>query len=516
MKQWNKSTGLKVAVFATGLSGIVAEYILSTLATYFLGNSVFQWTMIVSIMMFSMGIGSRMSKMIRKSLLQNFLFIEFALSLAVSFSSMLVYTVASFSESVGVLIYFMCILVGFLIGMEIPLVIRINDTYESLKTNVSSVMEKDYYGSLAGGVFFAFIGLPILGLTYTPFVLGMVNFFVAILVFFMIRKECSHIERTRIGYSGVAIAMILIAGILFAKPIMLFGEQRRYKDKIVFEQQSKYQKIVITQWKKDFWLFINGNEQLSTLDEAMYHEVLVHPAMKLAQNPQDILIMGGGDGCALREVWKYHSVQHVDMVDLDPAMTNLGKEHPIMVKMNEGSMKDPRLSIHNEDGYTFLSENNKSYYDVILIDLPDPKTVELGRLYTYEFYKMCLRHLRKHGTIITQAGSPYYTTQAFWCINKTFKAVGLETLPLHNHLITLGEWGWILGMRKEATSTIKERAESISFNDIETQWMDKEAMKHISSFGKIFFTKDTSSIKINKIDDPNLYQLYLKGNWDLY
>ncbi|QZT38361.1 polyamine aminopropyltransferase [Halosquirtibacter xylanolyticus] len=512
--RWNKSTGLKVAVFATGLSGIVAEYILSTLATYFLGDSVFQWTMIVSIMMFSMGIGSRISKLIKQNLLRNFLFIEFALSVAVSFSSMLVYTIASFSEVVGVLIYAMCILVGLFIGMEIPLVIRINDTYESLKTNVSSVMENDYYGSLAGGVFFAFIGLPILGLTYTPFILGIVNFAVAILVFFMIRKECEIKEQRLISVIASFIAVIIVVGISFAQPIMLYGEQRRYKDKVIYEEQSKYQKIVITQWKDDFWLFINGNEQLSSVDEEMYHETLVHPAMKLAQHPQDILILGGGDGCALREVWKYPTVKRVDMVDLDPSMTKLGKDHPILTKMNQNSMQDTRLSIHNKDGYTFLSDS-KTFYDVIIIDLPDPKTVELGRLYSYEFYQMCLRHLRKNGTIITQAGSPYYATDAFWCIDKTFKACGLETLPLHNHLITLGEWGWILGMRKDEVS-IKSKAKQIQFDNIQTQWINKDAMLHISTFGKVFFSKDTTHIQVNKIDNPTLYRLYLKGNWDLY
>lgn len=512
--RWNKSTGLKVAVFATGLSGIVAEYILSTLATYFLGDSVFQWTMIVSIMMFSMGIGSRLSKSIKGNLLRNFLFIEFALSVAVSFSSMLVYTVASFTEAVGVLIYTMCILVGLFIGMEIPLVIRINNTYESLKANVSSVMENDYYGSLAGGVFFAFIGLPILGLTYTPFILGMVNFSVAVLVFFMIKHECEKSQQRIISIVGSAIALVILTGVYFAKPIMIFGEQHRYKDKVVYEQQSKYQKIVITQWKDDFWLFINGNEQLSSVDEAMYHEVLVHPAMKLAQHPQDVLILGGGDGCALREVWKYPTVQNVDMVDLDPAMTDLGKDNPIMTKMNHGSMSDPRLHIHNKDGYTFLSHTDK-FYDVIIIDLPDPKTVELGRLYSYEFYKMCIRHLRPHGTMITQAGSPYYATNAFWCIDKTFKAAGLETMPLHNHLITLGEWGWILGMKPSEVS-VKAKSEQISFDDIKTQWMDKEAMRHVSTFGKVFFSKDTANIQVNTIDNPTLYQLYLKGNWDLY
>ena len=163
-----KSNILKLALFATGLSGIVAEYILGTLATYLLGNSVIQWTMIISVMMFSMGLGSRFTRHIGGDLLVKFIIIEFALSFFVSYTSVISYTTAAFTDYAGFVIYAMSIIIGIFIGMEIPIVIRLNDECESLQINVSSVIEKDYYGSLLGGIFFAFIGLPYLGLTYTP------------------------------------------------------------------------------------------------------------------------------------------------------------------------------------------------------------------------------------------------------------------------------------------------------------------------------------------------------------
>jgi spermidine synthase len=200
---------LKAAIFATGFAGIVAEYVLSTLATYFIGNSIFQWTMIVSLMLFCMGLGSRLSKRITKNLIKNFLLLEITLSLLVAFSSVLVYTLAAFSSYYEVVIYVLSMLIGLLIGLEIPLVVRINTEYDDLKTNISSILEKDYYGSLLGGVFFAFIGLPILGLSYTPFILGLINFFVACIVLYRFKDKLTTPKLNRL-YTILSITVLVL------------------------------------------------------------------------------------------------------------------------------------------------------------------------------------------------------------------------------------------------------------------------------------------------------------------
>lgn len=510
-----RSNALKLALFATGLSGIVAEYVLSTLATYFLGNSVFQWTMIVSMMLFSMGLGSRISKSFTKNLLQRFIAIEFILSLLTAFVSVITYSVSAFYGSVAFIIYSMCIIIGLLIGMEIPIVIRINDEFENLRINVSSVMEKDYYGSLLGGVFFAFVGLPYLGLTYTPFILGVINFSVAIGLYIMLRPSLSKEVNKRLTASSLMVCVVLIIGVLFANSIITYGEQSRYKDKVVFEERSKYQKITITQSRGDFWLFINGNQQLSTIDEVMYHEPLVHPVMRLSKDPRNILVMGGGDGGAVREVLKYDNVESITLVDLDPLMTDLGQNNDLLVGMNQNSLNHDKVNIINEDGFNYL-EDNKEYYDVIIIDLPDPKTIELGRLYSFEFYKLCYKRLRPNGLIITQAGSPYYAARAFNCIDTTFQAAGFTTAPLHNQVVTLGEWGWVLGAKDVEASTLKEALQNLNYSDIETKWINKEAMTLITSFGKRAFPDDSLQVEVNRIHNPVLYKYYLDGKWDLY
>lgn len=503
------------AIFATGFSGIVAEYLLSTLATYFLGDSILQWTMIVSTMMFSMGLGSRISKSFTVKLTEKFLMLEFILSLVVSFAPLIVYVAASFTNSLAVIIYGFSIAIGTLIGMEIPLVTRINDEYEDLRVNISNVLEKDYYGSLLGGVFFAFIGLPFLGINYTPFLLGIVNFGVAIAVFIYLKRFIDKRYRRPVSIAIAAITILLIGGLFMASPIIQYGEQIKYKDKVVYAEQSKYQRIVITQWKNDFWLYLNGNQQLCTMDEVMYHEPLVHPAMTLHPHPKEVLVLGGGDGCAVRELLKYEATDNITLVDLDPAMTRLGMEHPLLTELNQNSLHDEKVTVINADGYHYLSEN-KHFYDVIIVDLPDPRTVELGRLYSHEFYQTAYRHLRPGGIIITQAGSPYFATDAFKCIVSTMRSAGFQTVPLHNHVITLGEWGWSMGIKASENYDLKKALQKLNFDEVNTHWINHEAMQLITSFGKDVYPGHAEEVKINRIHDPVLYKYYLDGNWDLY
>ena len=511
----SKSNILKLALFATGLSGIVAEYVLSTLATYFLGDSVFQWTMIVSIMLFSMGFGSRMSRYLNKNLLQKFIYIEFTLSLVAAFVSVITYLSAAYYGNNGLIIYSLSILVGLLIGMEIPIVMRLNDEFEELKVNVSSVMEKDYYGSLLGGVFFAFVGLPYLGLTYTPFILGGINFMVACMLIYILWSSLAKpLKRQLVGLITLVV-VILTAGAFNASAIIDYGEEIRYKDRVVYAEQTRYQRIVITQSQEDYWLFINGNQQLSSIDEVMYHEPLVHPVMGLLQNPKDILVLGGGDGGAVREILKYPSVENITLVDLDPKMTELGQTHDWLVAMNQNAMNHEKVTIINADGYTWM-ENQKQYFDAIIIDLPDPKSVELGRLYSYEFYKLCYNRLRPHGFITTQAGSPYYAARAFNCIDQTLAEAGFTTAPLHNQVVTLGEWGWVLGAKSGEKAELKTALQALRFEGIATDWINHESMTLITSFGKKVFPDDDKPVEINKIHNPVLYKYYLDGKWDLY
>ena len=509
-----KSFLLKASLFATGFSGIVAEYMLASLATYFLGDSVVQWTMILSVMLFAMGLGSRISKSINKNLLFKFIIAEFALSLLVSFSVLLAYSIAAYTLYEGFLIYGFALGIGFLIGLEIPLVTRINEDNEDLRINISSVLENDYYGSLLGGIFFAFIAIQFIGLTYTPFVLGSINFIVALILLFAVDNNKEGFSKTKGIIWALPVALLMLTGVVFAQDIVQFGDQKKYLDKVVFSKQTRYQKLTVTQWKKDYWLYINGNQQLSTIDEFMYHEPMVHTSVALSNKKNlRVLILGGGDGCAARELLKYDDINSIQLVDLDPEMTNLASTNSIFIKLNEGALSNKKVHVKNDDAFTYLS-NSTDFYDIIIVDLPDPKTVELGRLYTKEFYRLAFLHLNKNGVFITQAGSPYFAAKAFYCIDKSLQAAGFNTLPLHNQVMTLGEWGWVLGHKELPSKNMKEKLLNTDFSNIETKWLNSESISEITSFGKPL--SDTSNTQVNSIHNPVLYRYYLNGNWDIY
>lgn len=505
-----KSFTLKAALFATGISGIVAEYILSTLASYFIGNAILQFTLIVSIMLFAMGLGSRFSKSLTKNVILSFIVTELILSIFVSFSALIAYLIYGFTDISWIVIYLLSIIVGLLIGLEIPLATRINDNYEELRLNISGILENDYFGSLIGGLFFAFIGLPYLGLTYTPFVLGLLNLSVSFWLFYVLKDSISKSQRRLLKLLYIIVGFFILLGLFFAKPIVKYGEQAKYKDKIVYSKQTKYQKVVITKWQNWHSLYINGNQQLSSFDEFMYHEPMVHLPMNLTNKRTNILILGGGDGCIAREVFKYKDVDKVTLVDLDKEIIDLGKTNPIFTNLNNNALNNPKLTTVTEDAFTFL-EKTKTTFDLIFIDLPDPNTLDLNKLYTKEFYYLCKQNLSQEGILITQSGSPYYATKAFYCIEKTMRASGFKTLPLHNQILTLGEWGWIIGSREKIS---KNKLSDIDVSSQKLKWFNNESINQITSFGQTLV--DTSNVQVNTIFSPKLYTYYKEGNWELY
>lgn len=470
----------------------------------------------MSLMLFAMGLGSRLSRFIEIRLLDAFILTEFVLSLLCSLSAELSYGLASFTSYTGLLIYAQAFIIGNLIGLEIPLVIRINEEYEELRINISGVMEKDYYGALAGGIFFAFFALPVLGLTYTPIALGSINFFVASILFWRYNPLIKRKKLISYAFSFTLLSLVFLG--VSAEPVVKYGEQRKYKDKIIASIQTRLQKIVMTRWKNFYWLYINGQEQFSTFDEEKYHEPLVHPAIKIAHNISDILILGGGDGLALREVLKHKNVKRVTLVDLDPGMTDLAKKHPVLLSVNKGSMNNSKVRIINKDAGKFLDEDS-SMYGVIIIDLPDPDSIDLMHVYSKIFYQNARRHLIRGGILVTQATSPYFSKDAFLCIIKTIRNAGFTAVPYHNQIPTMGEWGWVIGVKKEEIKEklLKKLLTEIDFTDINTRFINKDAMISMIHFGKGIFEQDyMKKIKINKKLTPALYNYYLSGSWGMY
>ncbi len=511
-----QSLVLKIALFATGCAGIVAEFVLSTLATYLIGNAIFQWTIVMSIMLFAMGVGSRVSRIFKVHLLDTFICIEFILSILCAMSASVAYGLAIHTNLTPLIIYCLSFLIGLLIGLEIPIVTRLNSSYEDLRVNIADVMEKDYLGSLFGGLIFAFVCLPYLGLTYTPIVLGCINFLVASYLLFKF-KYLINFKNIMITAFIFSFSFLIVFG-FYADNIITYGEQSKYKDKVILSKQTPYQKLVMTQWKDFYWLYINGQEQFSTFDEEKYHEPLVHPALNLTRNAESVLILGGGDGLALREVLKYKNVKKVTLVDLDSVMTQLASNHPVLTHINNHSFLDPRVNVKNQDAFHFLDQN-VNLYGVIIVDLPDPDSIDLMHVYSLNFYTLLKKHLIKDGVLVTQATSPYFAKDAFLCILKTVKKAGFTTLPYHNQIPTMGEWGWVIGVNniKLQEKDLKTIVNNFEFSHVETKFINKNAMISMTHFGKGVVEDDgLNQIKYNTELNPVLYGYYLKGSWGIY
>ncbi len=463
-----------------------------------------------------MGLGSRFTKKIERNILEVFIIIELLLSLLVSFSAVSTYFFSAYLEVISIYIYTLTCLTGLLIGMEIPLAMRLNDSFEDFKFNVANILEKDYYGSLVGGLFFVFVGLPYIGLSFTPFILGAINFLMAVVLWYFFKNKRHNEYHKSLGFLALLFAFIIACGAYAAPRIIQYGEQLNYQDKIIYQKQSLYQKIVVTNWKEDYWLYLNDHLQFSSFDEPLYHEVLVHPIMQTLQEPKEILILGGGDGCAARELLKYPNVKQITLVDLDKELTDMFRKEAYLREINKESLLDPKVKVLNQDGFQFLEED-ASFYDLIIVDLPDPRTVELSRLYSSAFYTLCYLKLRPKGGMISQSGSPYYTANAFRCIEKTMGSVGFSTLPIHNQILTMGEWGWTIGTKEKLSAKeIKNKMKYYYNDNIPTQWYQKESIDLIGSFGKAYFRKSKDSIRLNTIHDPVLYHYYNEGKWDVY
>jgi spermidine synthase len=239
---------------------------------------------------------------------------------------------------------------------------------------------------------------------------------------------------------------LLGAGMWQANAILDLAEGNLYADPIVLARTTPYQRIVLTSWKDDLRLFLNSNLQFSSRDEYRYHEALVHPGLAAAVSARKVLILGGGDGLALREVLRYPGVEHVTLVDLDREMTSLFSTHPELRRLNTGSLTDARVQVVNDDAFSWL-DASANLFDFAIVDFPDPSNFSLGKLYTTTFYRMLMNRLTPDATFVVQATSPLFARQSYWCIVTTIEQTGLSVAPYHVYVPSFGEWGFVLAGR---------------------------------------------------------------------
>jgi spermidine synthase len=228
-----------------------------------------------------------------------------------------------------------------------------------------------------------------------------------------------------------------------ADRITTMAEDGIYADEVVFARTTRYQRIVLTAWKDDLRLFLNSHLQFSSRDEYRYHEALVHPGLAARPAARRVLVLGGGDGLAVREVLKYPGVEQVTLVDLDAEMTRLFSTHPALTALNAGALTSPRVRVVNADAFVWL-DRTEELFDFAVVDFPDPSSYSVGKLYTTAFYRLLARRLAPGGMMVVQSTSPLFARRSFWCIDHTVRSAGLRTFPYHLYVPSFGEWGYVL------------------------------------------------------------------------
>lgn len=438
---------LLFSVFVIASCGLAYELVAGALSSYLLGDSVTQFSTVIGCYLFAMGAGSWLSKYIARDLIGRFIQIELLVGLLGGFSAIGLFLVFTWLPAPFKLLLYLAVFgVGVLVGLEIPLVMRILKRELAFKDLVSQVLTFDYLGALAVSILFPLLLAPHLGMVRTGLLFGLLNVAVALWALHLFREHLPA-RRWLLVQSGGA-CVLLVAGFAGAGQLTSFAETQLYADEIVHAETTPYQRLVVTRWRDDLRLFINGNLQFSSHDEYRYHEALVHPGLASLPSARRVLVLGGGDGLAVREILKYPEVESVTLVDLDPAMTELFGTSPALIALNGGALNSPRVRVVNADALQWLEES-REFFDFVVVDFPDPSNFALGKLYTSAFYRLLEKRLSANGLIVVQSTSPLYARQSFWCVVATLESVGLKTAPYHATVPSFGEWGFIVAGRGE-------------------------------------------------------------------
>ncbi|GGE20085.1 polyamine aminopropyltransferase 1 [Polymorphobacter glacialis] len=431
---------LLFSAFVVATCGLVYELLAGTLASYLLGDSVTQFSTVIGTYLFAMGIGAWLSRYVTANELAVFVRTEILIAAIGGSSAALLFLLFDRVGDFRLPLYGLVLIIGTLVGLEIPLLMRILKDRLEFGDLVSKVLTFDYIGALAASLLFPLVLVPHLGLIRTGFLFGLANVGVALAMLWML-PQASRLRGEMAA--GILVAIALVAGLFSAERLQRLAEVAAYQAPIIHAVSTPYQRIVLTRRNDDVRLFLNGNLQFSSRDEYRYHEALVHPALGRIAHPANVLILGGGDGLAAREVLKYPGVRSITLVDLDPAMTRLFTDAPMLAALNGNALRSPKLIIVNADAFVWLRANQRRF-GAVIVDFPDPTNFSIGKLYTLSLYRELARAIAPGGIAVVQSTSPLVAPNAYWTVATTLEAAGLTTRGYHAYVPSFGEWGFIL------------------------------------------------------------------------
>ncbi|MGE3466959.1 MAG: polyamine aminopropyltransferase [Pyrinomonadaceae bacterium] len=492
-------------VFVIATCGLIYELLAGTLSSYVLGDSVTQFSLIIGIYLFAMGVGSWLSRFIDRHVAEKFIDIELAVAVIGGFSAPLLFLTFAHLSYFSFVLYGMVFIIGTLVGLEIPLLMRILKDEMDFKDLVSRVLAFDYIGALAASLLFPIFLVPTLGLNRTSLLFGMLNAAVGIwgtwLLFPLIKKNVTFMR-----VKGFFVLVLLAIAFIKADSLTTMAEDALFVDNIIYAKSSQYQRIVVTKGKVGYSLFLNGNLQFNSFDEYRYHEALVHPGFAAFEgDAKRVLVLGGGDGLALREVLKYRSVEHAHLVDLDPEMTKVADNLPALSELNNNSLHDPRVQITNADAFVWLDDVDTEPFDIVIIDFPDPNNFALGKLYTTRFYNLLKKKLRSDSAVVIQTTSPLIARKSFWCVMTTLEASGYAVRPFQTAVPSFGIWGYALAKLQPFDVPQRPRP------NVDMRFLNNETFASMFEFPNDM-SRPEEELEINRLDNQALVRYY-EAEW---
>lgn len=434
---------LYLNVLVIAICGLIYELLAGTLASYVLGDSVTQFSLVIGTYLSAMGVGAWLSRYVERQLARTFIEIELALALLGGISAPLLFIVFPWVDWFRPLLLGMVFTIGVFVGLELPLLMRILKEHLDFSDLISQVLAFDYIGALIASLLFPLLFVPYLGLVRTSLVFGALNACVGLWSTFLLLPLLTPRHVASLRWRAAIVLVLLGIALLKADQLTLLAEESSLGGNVIHTVHSPYQRIAITNKRGGFQLYLNGHLQFNSIDEYRYHEALVHPAMLGPRPPERVLVMGGGDGLAVREILKYPSVREVLLVDLDPEVTQLSKSFPPMVQLNNSALLDPRVQVRNQDAFVWINETADPF-DAVIIDFPDPSNFSVGKLYSSHFFRKLKNKVHPDALVSIQCTSPLVAPKSYWCVVKTLESVGFHVRPFHTTVPSFGIWGYAL------------------------------------------------------------------------
>jgi len=495
-----QSSALFGIVLVIATAGLIYELAIAAVASYLLGDTVTQFSLVIGVYLSALGLGAYLSRYVDRDVTITFVRVEFATALIGGLSVIGLELSFSFGAPFRVLLLLTVLAVGVLVGLELPLLMRILEQRMTFRDLIARALGFDYIGALLGSLGFSLWLLPQFGLAQTALICGLLNVFVGLASTWLLVGQTPKESRSLRGLRWLGLVLIAGLGTILwkAEPLTRLGERQIFGN-IVHAVQSPYQRILVTKRKGNLDLFLNGRLQFSSSDEVRYHEALVHPVLAAATQARRVFVGGGGDGLAVREILKWKTVESVTLVDIDSAITRLASTQSQLVRLNRQSLLNKRVHVVNADAMIYLASAS-DIYDVILLDFPDPTQLALGKLYTTQFYTIVRNHLSPAGALGVQCTSPLLTRQSFWSIISTLEAVGLKVIPYRAFVPSFGDWGFAVARREPF-----EFPRSVPLIPMAT--LDRDTLRELT-----VMPIDTQRVpaKVNSLNNQALVAVYLK------